>query len=283
MGPVLAVDLPVEPRSAEANRAILAACDEALRPRRCATPGSDPARVRVRWSAEATVEIDDWDGGRWRHQTLSFTAADDEQERWRAVGLVVAAVASGGPPQGPGEASAKRATTGRTRSPFPPSIELAALGLAGPGAARGAWRTGGSVAVAARARTLPLGLRACVCGTFGETQDAGVDVRWLCAAGGPFAAYEPVPALRLSLGTDIGWEWLSAILTDTGERESRGYATARPWAAASFRLAPWLGVRAGVEVPLTPGQAVRVEGRSVGRNPGVGVLAVGGLEFRPAE
>jgi hypothetical protein len=286
------VDLPHESDFGPPNQAVLAACDEALRPRRCAlSTEQEPARVRVRWLTPLSAQIDEWDGQQWRSQTLLFTEQDKPSERFRAVGLLLAALASGTRASGASESESQRAEQ-PDASPSPASAEhrakpnvaldLGALFLTGPGVAAEHWRSGLQATLGARLRGWPVGVRVQAFGAVAGTSEPSLDAAWLGAGAGPYGVYEPLGWLRLSAGVDLGCEWLFVTLHDsaTTSRQSRAYVTVRPWAAGSLWLNRWLGLGLGAELYSTPGQELRVDGEVVGQNPRLGVLGRAGVEFR---
>jgi hypothetical protein len=127
-----------------------------------------------------------------------------------------------------------------------------------------------------------LGFRLALNASRGGTNDAAVSATGLSAAAGPYAAVDLGRGARFSLGLDAGWEWLIATVSEsTAASDTRGYLSVRPWAAGAFQVSSWLGLLAGVEVPLTPGHAIRLDGREVGQNPPLGLLALVGFEIRP--
>jgi len=275
------VDLPPESEAAQANQVVLSACDEALRPRRCElSTSAEPARARVRWATPLSAWIDEWDGQRWRRQTLLFTEEDTPDERFRAVGLVLAALASEG--RAPSQEAPQAPRTPRPTV----GMDLGAAFLSGPGLASGHWRAGLATTFSARLSSWPLGLRANVSASAADTADSASDAVWLCASAGPYGAYEPFGWLRLATGVDFGWEWLSVTMRDAesdAQRQTRAYLTIRPWVAASVWLNRWLGLRAGAEFYTTPGQTLRIDGEFIGQNHPFGLLGVLGVELRLAK
>jgi hypothetical protein len=267
--------------SQTSNRAILAACAAALAPARCERAAAgEPVRARVRWKTELVAQVDTWDGRVWRTQALVFSEQDSTTERSRSVGLLLAALANES--QSPRAESSSRDRERPLRSASNAlALDASAAVVAGTGAAEGHWRSGLQVALGARIVPWPLGLRFSASGSMAGAADPNLSVTWLAPALGPYVLHEPSPAIRFSAGIDLAWEWWIASLHDTTTiRSQRSYASLRPWASVSVWPLQWLGVQAGCLLSTTPGQTVRIDGRSAGRNPALGVLALTGLELR---
>ncbi len=286
-------------------RTLLTACNEGLGGG-CVTsrpPEGSVQVVRLRWDAaqrRAHVEVIDADARETQARDLTFTEHDEPSERWRAVGLVIAAVV--------GEASSTDRNTLSPPASPPPAVDRLAAGersetgaagdrraawprwhfdggfTTGPGLDTEAWRRGGW----ARGSAFLFGSPVFVSLHARYTVRPGdVTVAWLSGGLAVGLAWTP-RASRFGLEThaDVVGLWLRASTTETAtgesDRASQSGLGARLGVDGIWNVAPPLGLVLGVEGAATRAATViRVHEQLAGKDPTFRLAVLAGLRFAP--
>jgi hypothetical protein len=230
--------------------AVLSACSDALKHRSCVAHDeqdqADPAPAAaalIAWpdgtDRHVHVTLDRFDASTSRRieRDTRFANEDPIVERWRTIGLVIAALV--------GESDAPRdgAETDRAAwssfSAAPASRAVAWVGLSalvGPGLDDGSMRFGGALHGAVALRSSPIFLLASVSHALRPVGEGTVDVRWTTFAVGS-GARALVPSVNLALRARF--EILLEYLRATG-------ASGGAVSGGGNRLSP--GIRAGGEM-----------------------------------
>jgi hypothetical protein len=294
--PVVVVQgLPSAPSAAE-RRAALGACSEALKHRSCVSD-DDPRRDATTPVATAVISWPDGSDRRVRvtldrfdassgplNRDIHFAEEDPAIERWRAIGLVVAALMGESDTlRGDAAESEPRPFTGAAGGPALPAWWFGLSALIGPGLDDGTVRLGGALHGALALRPSPFFLRASASHALRPLDDRGLGVRWTTLGVGAGAGAR-VPSL------DLGWrihleamcEYLvaegpGATLSGGGSRLSpglRGGADVR-WPAsqawgATLGFAMW---------SLPGGTAIQLDQRKLGSSQWLSYAALLGAEW----
>ena len=235
------------PAAEDQRAAALSACSDALKHRRCAASDEPEAQAGMA-SAEAIIA---WPDGDDRHvrvvlerfdmsparrikRDTRFAEGDPIIERWRTVGLVIAALV------GESESSAGASEASEGRSLVEPSARagersagwVGLSALAGPGLDDGSVRLGGALEGAIALRSLPVFFFTVLSHALRPVDEQNVDVRWTTVALGGGAR-------TVVSNVDIGVRVHGAVLL---EYLHAGSAVT----GAGSRLSP--GLRGGVDV-----------------------------------
>ena len=239
------------PAAEDHRAAALSACSDALKHRRCAA-NDDPEAQAGTVSAEAIIA---WPDGDDRHvhvvlerfdirpsrrikRDTRFAEGDPMIERWRTVGLVIAAlVGESESPSGGNEGSDEQPLLGPSARAGDGSAGWVGLSaLAGPGIDDGSLRLGGALEGAIALRSSPGFFFTVLSHALRPVDERNLDVRWTTVAlGGGARTVLP--------NVDIGLRVHGAVLL---EYLHAGSASGSAVTGGGSRLSP--GLRGGVDV-----------------------------------
>ena len=245
--PVVIQGLP----AAEAERAAaLSACSDALKHRRCVA-SDDPEPQAGTASAEAIIA---WPDGDDRHvrvvlerfdtrparrikRDTRFAEGDPGIERWRTVGLVIAAlVGESESPSGASEGAEERLMMGPLAHASDRAGWIGLSALLGPGLDDGSVRLGGALEGAIAVRSSPIFFLAVMSHALRPADERNLDVRWTTVAlGGGARTVLPNVDIGLRVHAEALLEYLHASSASGG-----------PLIGGGSRLGP--GLRGGVDV-----------------------------------
>jgi len=238
------------PAAEDQRAAALAACSDALKHRRCAASDEPDAQAGTA-SAEAIIA---WPDGDDRHvrvvlerfdmrparrikRDTRFADGDPIIERWRTVGLVIAAlVGESESSSAGGEGSEERPLLGPSARAGDGSAGwIGVSALAGPGLDDGSVRLGGALEGAIALRSSPVFFFSALSHALRPVDEQHFDVRWTTVALGGGA--------RTALPTvDVGLRVHGAVLL---EYLHAGSASGSAVTGGGSRLSP--GLRGGVD------------------------------------
>jgi hypothetical protein len=277
------------PPAVDLRSAVLAACSDALEPRGCVA--SDEQDVGA--PAPSTLAVVMWQDGDVRrvsvalqrrdqsfrgargvrHRDIRFADADPLVERWRAVGLVIAALV------GESDASSIEPTTDDI-----PTAWLGVSALMGSGLDEGSFRAGVAAFGAKRLEPLPIFVSASASYAFRPVDAQGIHVRWMTvAAGGGAATTLP----RVDLGVRVRLEILLDVMSadiDAPAVSAGGGEQKRLGALAGID-AVWpaggsIGVTAGFHGRmLTGGTAIYIDQHKVGSSAWLSYAGTLGMQW----
>jgi hypothetical protein len=272
------------PEAADLRAAVLLACSDALKHRACIS-GDEPEGGAAAPYATAVIVLPD---GTDRHVRIAlerfdatpvrlmnretrFADEDPIVERWRTVGLVIAALV--GEAEAPLESATEpedRLSPGRAARGSAPWIGVSAL--AGPGLDDGSVRLGAVVHGAIVFRPSPVFLVASLGHALRPLDEQKLDVRWTTfAVGGGARAVVPHADLGLRLRLEVLLEYLQAS-SSSGAAVSGGGSQLSPGlrggAEAIWPASGTLAVTLGFSVWSLPGgTAIRLDQRELGSSP----------------
>jgi hypothetical protein len=312
--PTVVIDAPAQDRASPLVATMVDACTHAIFVGRCVlvweTSDADqeqaPAVAIVSWgdgahrTARVEVGLRPAERSRWLVRAIDFRPEDAPQERWRAVGLVIATLvgdalhaepAPPAPPPAPPlppPAPPPVPTPPPATSPSPIEHDRAWLdaeALLGPGLDGGEARRGGALRVAWAPLRAPV-FATLAASYAGAPRDAhGVAVSWttLAAGVGPIASLLR-DAVRVDARLEVVAQRLDAAVVAPGsgatDDGSRWLPGARIGAEVAWMPVRIVGVVAGAEGTLLGGStAVTSQGASVGHDApqGLGFTAFLGL------
>ncbi|HVU03561.1 MAG TPA: hypothetical protein VHE30_17500 [Polyangiaceae bacterium] len=173
---------------------LVRACSEAAAPRACVLAEGDAPHVdaRVSWESplEASVRAQP-EASRRIERRLRFHPEDGEVDRWKAAGLVVAALATSAPeepPKAPGDGEVAKTP------PRPPRLWIGGGGLTGRGLVDGPARFGGFLRLAFRPTDFPVFLVAELQTSAAPAGPSGVRPTFTPISLGLGGAFEIAPA-----------------------------------------------------------------------------------------
>lgn len=294
----VAVIVQGAPASPSLREVLLSACSAALKHRICVAGTEDSVHPEAETTNVAPVlAIVTWPDGdlrhvrvvlaqrdapaeRWLSHDTRFADEDPLRERWRAVGLTIAALIGGADPGATASQSPWEAATMEQPPRDSPDDGWRAeehargwVGLAaivGPGLDDGSVRAGAQIAAARSLGQLPIFLTASGGYAFRPEDAQHVSVRWLTlGAGGGVAWLLPRLDLRVRVRAELVFEQVKATIASTAPTALRGGERWTPgvrggvegvWPSGS-RFA----ITAGVEVwGLAGGTGIRLDHRVVG-------------------
>jgi hypothetical protein len=279
--PVIVVQgLPPAP---ELRTAVIAACSDALKHRSCTSPeehGTDApaAMVLVSWpdgtDRHVRVTLERFDLPRRPiNRDTRFAEEDPIVERWRTIGLVIAALV--GESDGLRDGAERESPASSDALPGAPPRAAAWLGLsalAGPGLDDGSVRLGGVFQGAFAFRTFPFFVSASAGHALRPVDDAGLDVRWTTfAVGGGATALLTSVDVGLRFRFELMLESLmasgapGAVVAGGGRRLSPGIRGVGDivWPASGT-----LGMTLGFSLwSLSGGTAIQLDRRKLGSSP----------------
>jgi hypothetical protein len=262
--------------------------------------------ARVTWSGRGAAEVT------VRHERariapavrhITFREDDPARERWRALGLVVAAAALEQARQGElleseeeerdasdREIAVDAVPRDRLESRERPSplLWIDAGQVMGPGLDNSGWGVGGWVEGGGRHRSLPIGAALSASYIFGPRDERGARGKWLTlllAAGPMWGVRELLLDVRLRLGLAA-----QSVRADVDSEEGEG-ATGDRWVFGlgggadlawpnTGRVSAVLGFQGW---RLSGGTAVQLQDEPVGSFPALGYAVRVGVEFHPLE
>jgi hypothetical protein len=287
-GGIAPIVIEVSPPAPDAARAVAltGACSEGAKPRACELRPAEsdaPADARVVWESATTAVIEVRDGSpSGRTRRISFHEEDRAEDRFRAVGLVVASLlaeptasvvpATTAPPSPPPE----------PRGPRLPTAWIDAGAEMGRGLSPGPPRYGAALHGAYRLPSLPAFVGLGVAFDVAPRSD-GVRATWTtCSIGAGLIALVRQPSIAIRPRVDVLFERLAADLagappaTGSGARWIDGAALSvlAAWPAG----APVAGVVGAGASLVSGGTAVHVDGDKIASFPAVGYGAFLGIE-----
>ncbi|HMI88795.1 MAG TPA: hypothetical protein VK550_32170 [Polyangiaceae bacterium] len=293
---VLVQGLPPRP---DLRSSILAACSEALKHRSCVAAddqdqGAPPpsATALISWPegtdrhVRVTLERFEAQTPRRIERDTRFADEDPIVERWRTIGLVIAALVcesealrDGGAES---ESQAERGLSSGSGAHAPRWIGLAAL--AGPGLDDGSVRLGAAIDGAMGFRSSPLFVSASASYALRPIDDFRLDVRWTTFAVGG-GAQLPLPSVdaALRVRVELMLEYLrassasGAAASGGGSRVSPGI---RGGGAIRWPASSPLGMMVGFSVWSLPGgTAIQLDQRKLGSSRWLSYAASLGAEW----
>jgi hypothetical protein len=284
------------PPSPDWRSVVLSACSDALKYRSCVS-ADDQDRAAPSPSATAIIA---WPEGTDRHVHVTlerydgpsrridrdtrFADEDPAVERWRTVGLVIAALV--------GESDARESAAPDDRSWLGPSARsgahaaawLGLSGLVGPGLDDGSVRLGADAHGAIGLRRQPFYVLSSVSHALRPRDDLGLEVRWTTLAVGA-GARASVPSIDLGLRArfEIMLEYLLASSASGGAVSGGGSRLSPGIRAGGDLLWPAsgaLGATLGFSMWSLPGgTAIQVDQRKLGSSQWLSYAAFLGAEW----
>lgn len=199
--PAVVIEVVAEHTTGAGAEAMVAACSASL-PAPCslsrdgAKGSPSEAQARVRWDepelhADIDVGVPDGSERRWAHRRLAFSEVDAPVERWRSVGLTVAALAtelSGATPEPTARPPREEDRAETTEPAAPPparpresgrrAIWLGLAGVVGPALGSGSPRFGGVIDVAVQPTPVPWFVRLGLGSAVRPTDERGLFINW---------------------------------------------------------------------------------------------------------
>jgi hypothetical protein len=309
--PAVVIEIARDDRSSPLAATLVTACTEALPAGPCALSGeampradAAPAIAIVSWSADrrvARIEVARRGGGTsWVTRTVEFQIEDAPQERWRAVGLIVATLV-GEAARAAAVAEKKRAVADlRTKAPATPGERrvatrkpawirhdvgwIDATARAGPAFDDGSWRIGAGLRGSFAPLEPPVFATAALEYATRPGRDAAVTARWFAMSAGFGLTISLDPAVVLGarlelLGENLHGEAIDEAsgISDAGDRWLAG---ARAGADIAWMPRQWAGVVLGAEAwALRSGAQVLIGGEPVLRERPLGFALSLGARF----
>jgi len=296
----VAIELPPDPDERRSAR-VVESCESVLGEGECvdARVGT-PAKwvATVVWDAHRltiTLRRSDAATGAFVARTqLDFSPQDEDEQRWVASGLMVAALAAAQPrsvapapepaPEPEPAPAPEPAPEPEPEPPAPsrPSTFVASLdlgGLAGVALDRGAPRSGGQGRLALLWGRPSVGV---VGGVRGAWRGGEPTVRWLDGSLG-FAVRPTGRGFELDLSGEAVVQSAQARASQDGTTSARSSLRSggRAGVTMSVRLAPAVGLWIGGDVTvLRPELEIRLNGETVGREPPARWAVGSGVRFR---
>jgi len=275
---------------------VLSACSDALKHRSCVSSedkdhGAPSVTALIAWPdgsdrhVRVTLERFDVPNGRRIDRDTRFADEDPLVERWRTIGLVIAALvgASDAPLDGAAEGG-DRPWSGPGRAGAHPAAWLGLSALAGPGLDDGSVRLGASVHGAIALRASPIFFMASASHALRPVDDRQMDVRWTTfAVGGGARAVLSEADLALRVRFELMLEYLlagrgsGAAVSGGGSRTNPGIRGGGDlvWPASGA-----LGMTLGFSLWSLPGgTAVQLDQRKVGSSQWLGYAGFLGAEW----
>lgn len=309
-GSLIVIEVSAPSVSDDALAVLVSACTRAARGASCAlaknasdeTP-SAVAIVSLQAQDKMRVEVGvrEGDHDTWHTKDLSFLAADEEAERWRAVGFAIGTLAESEPEAAPPTASAEPAPS-VAAPPLPPPppppprlrakpkpsplVFVSALGLVGPGLDRGLWRIGSELGVSIAPARLPVYFTlAGSAATRFARDDLGVTTRWFdISAGAGVPLLGAIDHSGLELGAALLCERFDASVSSfDGESDSmsRWLFGAQGMLGGRLEVARDLFLTADLRGSGLSGETgVTVMGNTAGNAASFGYLGSFGLRVR---
>jgi hypothetical protein len=284
------------PPAPELRGVVLSACSDALKHRSCVASedkdqGAPSATALIAWPdgtdrhVRVTLERFDVPRGRRIDRDTRFADEDPLVERWRTIGLVIAALVgeSDAPLDGTAEGD-DRSGSGWARAGAHPAAWLGLSALAGPGLDDGSVRLGGAVHGAVALRTSPIFFMASASYAVRSADDRQMDVRWTTfAVGGGARAVVSDADLALRVRFELMLEHFlarsgsGAAVSGGGSRTSPGIRGGGDlvWPASAA-----LGMTLGFSMWSLPGgTAVQLDQRKLGSSQWLGYAGFLGAEW----
>jgi hypothetical protein len=287
------------PAADEHRAATLSACTDALKHRRCIA-SQDPDGDGAPPSATAIIA---WPKGGDRHVRVvlerldehpvrrlnrdTYFAADDPVvERWRTVGLVIAAMVgeSDSPSDGRAQPETRAAPEFSARAGGPGAMWIGLATLVGPGLDDGSVRLGGALQTGVSFPSSPVFLAAFLSYALRPVGGGGIDVGWTTVAiGGGARTWVSSVDLGLRIHGQVLLEYLQAssaaggTATGGGSRLSPGV---RGGVDAIWPASSALGMTLGFSLwSLSGGTAIQLDQRQVGSSRWLGYAGLLGGQW----
>jgi hypothetical protein len=278
--------IAISPRapSPSLGRILVDSCSEAARPRECAlaSPEStEPPTASVSWTSpsSAEVRVEPVDGRSGLERSIEFRDTDAEEDRYRALGLVLAALAS--PPETEVRSKPVREAEPAAKTTAPITWVEGGIEV-GRGLSPGPLRRGGFLSVGYRPARFPVFASMGAGFATSNRTDENITPAWTTFSFGIGVA-ATATSLDLSIRPRLDAVFTHAVAEIDAPRD-RADSGSRwlPGAAASLELAWPASSRVGLVLGgaahcLSGGTAVRVDGRKVSSFPAVGYDARLGL------
>jgi hypothetical protein len=278
--------------------AVLAACSDALKRRSCVAAddqdqgeSAPSATALIAWPegtdrhVRVTLERFDTAQGRRIDRDTRFADEDPIAERWRTIGLVIAALMGETEAPSDGAKSENQAWSRLSAGPASPATAwLGISALAGPGLDDGSVRLGAAVHGAIGLRPSPFFLLATASYAVRPVDDRGLDVGWTTfAVGGGARALVPSVDFALRVRFELMLEYLRAssasggTVSGGGNRISPGI---RGGGEISWPASGPLGLTLGFSLWSLPGgTAIQLDERKLGSSQWLSYAGLLGAEW----